>query len=108
LSIAGIKPFDWLTWRAPVPQIPLLAKGGVVDKATTAIIGEDGAEAVMPLEKNTGWIKQLAKEIAAEQGNGVTVYQTNNYKQAYTSPLEKYKAKQELFAAARLIKAGAI
>lgn len=41
------------------------------------------------------------------KGNGVTVYQTNNYKQAYTSPIEKYKAKQELFAAARLIKAGA-
>lgn len=41
------------------------------------------------------------------KGGGVTVYQTNNYKQAYTSPLEKYKSKQQLFAAARLIKAGA-
>lgn len=39
---------------------------------------------------------------------GMTVYQTNNYKQAYTSPKEKYKAKQELYAAARLIKAGAV
>lgn len=45
---------------------------------------------------------------AESQSGGVTVYQTNNYKQAYTSPIEKYKAKQELFAAARLIKAGAI
>lgn len=46
---------------------------------------------------------------AQKQDSGnVTVYQTNNYKQAYTSPIEKYKAKQELFAAARLIKAGAI
>ena len=44
---------------------------------------------------------------SAEAQGGVTVYQTNNYKQAYTSPIEKYKAKQELFAAARLIKAGA-
>lgn len=41
------------------------------------------------------------------KGGGVTVYQTNNYKQAYTSPIEKYKSKQELFAAARLVKAGA-
>lgn len=41
------------------------------------------------------------------KGGGVTVYQTNNYKQAYTSPIEKYKAKQELFATARLMKAGA-
>lgn len=41
------------------------------------------------------------------RSGGVTVYQTNNYKQAYTSPIEKYKSKQELFAAARLVKAGA-
>lgn len=40
-------------------------------------------------------------------GGGVTVYQTNNYKQAYESPIEKYKSKQQLFAAARLMKAGA-
>lgn len=42
------------------------------------------------------------------KGGGVTVYQTNNYKQAYTSPIEKYKSKQQLYAAARLMKAGAI
>lgn len=42
------------------------------------------------------------------RGNGVTVYQTNNYKQAYTSRIEQYKSKQQLFAAARLMKAGAV
>lgn len=108
VEVAGISPFSWLTWRAPIPQLPELATGGIVNKATAAVIGEDGAEAVMPLEKNTGWIKQLAKEIANEQGNGVTINQTNNFKQAYESPIEKYKAKQQLFAAARMIKAGAI
>lgn len=41
------------------------------------------------------------------RGGGVTVYQTNNYKQAYTSPIEQYKSKQQLFAAARMVKAGA-
>ena len=107
IEIAGVKPFSWLTWRAPIPQLPELATGGVVDKATAAVIGEDGAEAVMPLEKNKGWIKQLARDIAAEQGQGLTVNQNNYYKQAYTSRKEKYKAKQELFAAARLMKAGA-
>lgn len=40
-------------------------------------------------------------------GGGLTVYQTNNYKQAYTSPIEKYKSKQQLFAVARQMKAGA-
>ena len=43
----------------------------------------------------------------ASNSGGVTVYQTNNYKQAYESPIEKYKSKQQLYAAARLIKAGA-
>jgi phage-related protein len=42
------------------------------------------------------------------RGNGVTVYQTNNYKQAYTSRFERYKSQQQLFAAARLMKAGAV
>lgn len=106
LSIAGIKPFSWMTWRAPVPQIPELATGGVVRKATTAVIGEDGAEAVVPLEKNTGWIRKLAAEIAAQQPQGVTVNQTNNYSQAH-SRIELYKTKQATAAAVRLAMAGA-
>lgn len=101
LKIAGIKPFDWLTWRAPVPQLPMLATGGVVRKATTAVIGENGAEAVVPLEKNTGWIKKLAAEIAAQQPQGVVVNQTNNYSQAH-SRVELYKTKQNTAAAVRL------
>ena len=44
-------------------RIPLLAKGGVVDKPTPAIFGEDGAEAVVPLEKNTGWIQKIATNL---------------------------------------------
>ena len=87
-----------------IPLIPKLAKGGVVNKATLAMIGEDGKEAVMPLEKNTGWIKQLAKEIASEQGANIVV--NNNFKQAYTSQREKYKAQQQLLATVRLAKVG--
>ena len=40
-----------------------LAKGGVVDKPTPAIFGEDGAEAVVPLENNTGWINNIASKL---------------------------------------------
>lgn len=43
--------------------VPMLAKGGVVDGATLAMIGEDGKEAVVPLEKNTGWIRELAEKL---------------------------------------------
>ena len=44
-------------------SIPKLAKGGVVDRATIAMIGEAGKEAVVPLENNTGWIDKLAARI---------------------------------------------
>lgn len=106
LSIAGVKPFDWLTWRAPIPQLPELATGGVVRKATTAVIGEDGAEAVVPLERNTGWIKKVAAELAEQQPQSVVVNQTNNFAQAH-SRLEMYKAKQQTAAAVRLALTGA-
>ena len=49
-------------------SFPRLATGTIVDKATIAEIGEDGKEAVMPLEKNTGWIKKLAGDITELQG----------------------------------------
>lgn len=60
LSIAGVEPFKWLTWRAPVPQIPLLAKGGVLERGQVGLLEGDGAEAVVPLERNTGWIRRVA------------------------------------------------
>lgn len=44
-------------------SLPRLAKGGVVSSSTIANIGEDGAEAVVPLEKNTGWIRRIAEEL---------------------------------------------
>ena len=48
-----------------IGEIPELARGGVVDKATLAVIGEAGGEAVVPLERNTEWIKSLAQNLAA-------------------------------------------
>lgn len=40
-----------------------LAKGGVVDEPTPAVFGENGAEAVVPLENNTQWIQRVAEQI---------------------------------------------
>lgn len=59
------------TWTGlpAIPQIPnvtlpRLAEGGVVDEPTTALIGEEGTEAVVPLENNTGWINKTAQKLA--------------------------------------------
>lgn len=83
-----------------IPKIPYLAKGGVVSKATAAVIGEDGTEAVMPLEKNTEWLDVIADKLASKQ-QSVVVNQTNNYSQAH-SRYELYKSKQQTAAAVRL------
>ena len=50
-------------------SLPRLAEGTVLTKATPVIAGEDGAEAIMPLEKHTGWIDVLAKKINAAMNN---------------------------------------
>ena len=91
-------------------------------KVMADIIGKNLALGIgSGFEKNIGAVnREISKSLnfddarvninanGAKSGGGLTVYQTNNYKQAYTSPVEKYKSKQQLYAAARLIKAGAI
>ncbi|NBW16584.1 MAG: hypothetical protein EBR82_52260, partial [Caulobacteraceae bacterium] len=37
-----------------VPNIPMLAEGGIVNSPTLAMIGEKGPEAVVPLNRNNG------------------------------------------------------
>lgn len=49
-------------------QVPKLAQGGIIDKPTIAMVGEAGKEAVMPLERNTGWIDQLASKLGDKIG----------------------------------------
>ncbi len=44
-------------------SLPRLARGGIVDEATIAMIGEQGKEAVVPLENNTEWIDKLAEKL---------------------------------------------
>jgi hypothetical protein len=34
-----------------IPEIPMLADGGIVNRATLAVIGESGPEAVIPLDR---------------------------------------------------------
>lgn len=44
-------------------SLPRLAEGGVVNRPTIAEIGENGKEAIIPLEKNTEWIDRLAQRL---------------------------------------------
>ncbi|WP_155241857.1 hypothetical protein [Clostridium pasteurianum] len=47
-----------------IPRIPYLAQGGIVDRPTTAMIGEAGPEAVVPLKNNTGGLNMLASMLS--------------------------------------------
>lgn len=52
-------------------SLPRLAKGGIVDSATIAMIGEQGKEAVVPLENNTEWLDKLAGMLNERMGGGI-------------------------------------
>lgn len=56
---------DGINWRASSVSIPRLAKGGIVKKGTPFIAGEDGSEAVIPLERNTQWVSMVADGIVS-------------------------------------------
>jgi len=71
ISILGKKPFSFID-PIDIPEIPELAKGGVINRPTTAVIGEAGKEAVVPLENNTGWIRRIAEELHRNL-NGISV-----------------------------------
>lgn len=49
----------------PSLSVQWYAKGGVFNKASLIGVGENGREAVLPLDRNTGWIKELAEKIVA-------------------------------------------
>lgn len=47
------------------PDYTPTATGGVLTRPTRILAGEAGAEVVMPLQNNTGWIDVLASKIKA-------------------------------------------
>lgn len=49
--------------KLPTFTIPRLATGGIVEDSTIANVGEAGAEAVVPLENNLGWLDKMANMI---------------------------------------------
>ena len=104
VSFLGISPFKrlWSENPLPVPQIPLLAKGGILEKGQIGFLEGTGAEAVVPLENNKKWISKVAKDMAREiEGpRGVTIIQHIYSKPQTAADLmmqARYQAEQAVF-----------
>jgi hypothetical protein len=69
LSFLGISPFTWLP-SIGVPQIPELYRGGVLEKGQVGLLEGTGAEAVVPLENNDGWLTKIAEKLHGMMDSG--------------------------------------
>ena len=56
--------FSLMPPRIPSFSVDWYARGGVFNSPSIIGVGEAGQEAVMPLERNTGWISTLAQKVA--------------------------------------------
>jgi hypothetical protein len=73
---------DGSSYQIPQFDVQWFAKGGVIDRKMLFGMGEDGAEAIVPLERNTEWISRVAQEMnrqkeqdsSADDDMTVTIY----------------------------------
>lgn len=88
--------------------MPRLAKGGVLEKGQVGLLEGSGAEAVVPLEKNKGWIKAVANDLKEQMKNNNisnisnisnTTSNVNNYTQIINAP--KQPSRLELYRQTR-------
>lgn len=82
-GINKIKIPDWVPGIGGrginIPNIPNLARGGVLKKGQMGLLEGNGAEAVVPLENNKKWIAATAKQLKASLASeGIVNNTTNN------------------------------
>lgn len=53
-----------------IPTIPLLESGGILERGQVGFLEGNGAEAVVPLERNKKWIHAVAQDMDAAIGGG--------------------------------------
>ena len=71
--LGGDSDGNWINDDKVWSKDKAMAVGGIVSRPTRALIGENGAEMVLPLERNTEWMDMLAARI----GTGVQIGEIN-------------------------------
>lgn len=74
----GGKEFGVNIGQVDFGRVNYLAKGGIINSATLAVVGEAGKEAVVPLENNTGWMDKMATFITAKMDNSGIINAINS------------------------------
>ncbi|MDY6229165.1 MAG: hypothetical protein SPH93_16150 [Clostridium sp.] len=74
-----IPGFGGKSFGLNIPKIPYLARGGIIDSPTLAMVGEAGKEAVVPLENNTEGLDLLAKKLLEKLGGVNTTNSSDGY-----------------------------
>jgi TP901 family phage tail tape measure protein len=95
----GKKWFEGIISTFEVPSIPELARGGILKKGQVGLLEGNGAEAVVPLEKNTQGLQKIASLLASNMGAvnptgaGGGIGTTYNFVQNNNSPkaLSRYE-----------------
>ena len=74
-----IPGFGGKSFGLNIPKIPYLARGGIIDSPTLAMVGEAGKEVVVPLENNTEGLDLLAKKLLEKLGGVNTTNSSDGY-----------------------------
>ena len=91
-GINKVKVPDWVPLVGgkgiSIPKIPKLEKGGVLKRGQVGLLEGNGAEAVVPLERNKHWIKAVAKDMAnfVQVPENTTNTQTINFYEPIVTP----------------------
>lgn len=90
-GINKIKIPDWVPIVGgkgfSIREIPLLAKGGVLEKGQTGFLEGNGAEAVVPLHDNKKWISAVARDMEGAVGGPASMDVLNDIKSMVQSIL---------------------
>lgn len=102
IKIGSIKPFEKLWGENPlqVPKIQELERGGILKKGQMGLLEGNGAEAVVPLDKNRRWIAQTARELSGamnQEGIAAASNVTNNYNFNQTNNSPKALNRLEIY-----------